>query len=172
MTDQTDQTELASLQIRTFDTGDQTAVSRLYTEGLLAGQIAPNDTGADIDNIAEAYFTQEHDHFWVADCDGKVLGMIGVAGQEEHTAEIRRLRVGKQYQQTPIAEQLVEIALAHCKRHGYLKIRLDTRFDPDAVVDLFDRFGFQHTRTKSLHGKEMLEFYLDLYRQQPKPDEE
>ena len=70
-----------------------------------------------------------------------------------------------QHQHTDIAERLVETALAHCKDHGYLKIRLDTRFDPNAVIDLFDRFGFQHTRTKSLENKEMLEFYLDLYRQ-------
>ena len=30
---------------------------------------------------------------------------------------------------------------------------------------LFDRFGFQHTRSRAAHGKEQLEFYLDLYRQ-------
>ena len=168
MSNSTAQDQLDRLTVRTFESGDQKAVSRLYGEGLLAGQIAPNDTGADIDNIPEAYFNEEHNHFWVAECDGNVLGMIGVACDEQHTAEIRRLRVEKDYQQTQIAERLVQTALAHCKHHGYLKIRLDTRFDPDAVVDLFDRFGFQHTRTKSLHGKDLLEFYLDLYRQ-PKP---
>lgn len=164
--------QLASLTVRTFDAADQQAVSRLYDEGLLAGQIAPNDTGADIDNLAEAYFTNEHDHFWIAEHNGQVLGMIGVAGEDQNTAEVRRLRVEKDYQDTQIAEKLLETALTHCKHHGYLKIRLDTRFDPDAVVDLFDRFGFQHTRTKSIQGKELLEFYLDLYRQPTKEQEQ
>lgn len=163
--------QLASLTVRTFDSADQQAVSRLYDEGLLVGQIAPNDTGADIDNLAEAYFANEHDHFWVAEHNGQVLGMIGVAGEGQNTAEVRRLRVEKEYQDTQIAEKLLETALAHCKHHGYLKIRLDTRFDPDAVVDLFDRFGFQHTRTKSIQGKDLLEFYLDLYRQPTKPEQ-
>ncbi len=155
----------APANVRTYDPRDQATVARLYTEGLLAGQIAANDTGADIDNIAEAYLQSEASHFWVAEVHGEVVGMIGVAAEEGHTAEVRRLRVDPSFQHTDIAEKLVETALAHCKHHQYLKVRLDTRFDPDAVVDLFDRFGFQHVRTKSIQGKDLLEFYLDLYRQ-------
>ena len=151
--------------VRTFEPSDQAAVERLYTKGMLAGQIAANDTGADIDNIGEAYLSAEESHFWVALVHGQVVGMIGVAREEGHTAEVRRLRVDPAFQGTDVAEVLVQTALAHCKRHAYLKIRLDTRFDTSAAVDLFDRFGFQHVRTKSLHGKELLEFYLDLYRQ-------
>lgn len=157
------------LQVRSYEPRDQQAVSRLYTDGLLAGQIAPNDTGADIENIRDAYFANPTSHFWVAEIDGKVVGMIGVSREQQHTAEIRRLRVEKQWQQSPIAARLIETALAHCKRHGYLKVVLDTRFERDAAMDLFDRFGFQHTRTKAMHGKDLLEFYLDLYRQ-PRKD--
>ncbi len=162
---------LPPVAVRTYAPDDQPAVSRLYTEGLLQGQIAPNDTGADIDNIQAAYFDDPANHFWVAVVDGQVRGMIGVAREHEHTAEIRRLRVDKSLQHTPIGGQLLEIALEHCKSHGFLKVVLDTRFDPTAVLDLFDRFGFQHTRTRSLHQKDLLEFYLDLYRQ-AKPDEQ
>lgn len=154
-----------SVTVRSYQLADQAVVSTLYTAGLLAGQIAPNDTGADIDNIQHAYLEDDRTHFWVAEADGAVRGMIGVATNDEHVAEIRRLRVEKPYQNTDIAARLIETALAHCKQHGYLKIRLDTRFDPDTVVDVFDRFGFQHTRTKAVPGKELLEFYLDLYRQ-------
>lgn len=162
---------LDSLIVRTFQEGDQSAVSRLYTEGLLAGQIAANDTGADVENIHEAYLAEPESHFWVAEADGHVLGMIGVARDREHTAEVRRLRVEKRYQGGPIGVKLMETALAHCKRVGYIKVVLDTRFDPDAVLDLFDKFGFQHTRTKNMHDKELLEFYLDLYRQ-PRQDKD
>ena len=158
------------LTVRSYRASDQEAVSRLYDHGLLAGQIAPNDTGADIENIEEAYFSEESSHFWVAEAEEQVLGMIGVAQEHEHTAEIRRLRVDKAHQNSPIAARLVETALVHCQHHGYLKIVLDTRFDTDVVVDLFDRFGFQHTRTKAAAGKELLEFYLDLYRPPMKDD--
>lgn len=162
---------MEGLCVRPYRSTDQSCVSRLYTTGLLAGQISPNDTGADIENIAAAYFDDERHGFWVADLQGVVVGMIGVGSDEDHTAEIRRLRVLPEYQQTPIAGTLLETALAHCKRHGYLKVRLDTRFEKSAAVDLFDRLGFQHTRTMNVHERDLLEFYLDLYRP-PREEEE
>ena len=164
---------IKDLVIRSYAASDQAAVSHLYAHGMLAGQIAPNDTGADIENVEDAYQSDPRNHFWVAEAAGRVLGMIGVAADREHTAEIRRLRVEKDFQDSAIAGRLVETALAHCQQHGYVKVVLDTRFEHDAAVDLFDRFGFQHARTKPVHGKELLEFYLDLYRQkkpgQPAP---
>ncbi|MGB0766448.1 MAG: GNAT family N-acetyltransferase [Phycisphaeraceae bacterium] len=155
--------------VRSYDEKDHDEVIRLYNDGLLAGQIAPNDSGADLDYIRQAYFDDDRHHFWVAESEGRCVGMIGVASDEEHTAEIRRLRVAKDLQNSAIAGQLLETAIAHCKHHGYLKIRLDTRFEKDEAVGLFDRVGFQHTRTRPTPGKETLEFYLDLYR---KDDEE
>lgn len=156
--------DVKGLTVRPFEEADQAAVSRLYTQGLLAGQIAPNDTGADIENIRDAYFDDPRHHFWVAQVDGEVRGMIGVASDETHTAEIRRLRVAPPFQHTDLGPRLLQTAIAHCKHHGYLKVRLDTRFERDAALGMFDKSGFEHTRTKSLHGKDLLEFYVDLYR--------
>lgn len=165
MSEQAHENPVLGLTVRSFEPKDQQAVSTLYDQGLLAGQIAPNDSGADIDNMNEAYFDNDRHHFWVAELDGQVIAMIGVASDEAHTAEIRRLRVNPDHQQTTgIASTLLETAIAHCKHHGYLKVRLDTRFERDAAVGMFDHVGFQHTRTKSMHGKDLLEFYLDLYR--------
>lgn len=157
--------DYAGLGVRTFVDTDQAEVLRLYNNGLLAGQIAPNDTGADLDHVAEAYFDQPRHHFWVAHLAHQVVGMIGVGSDEEHTAEVRRLRVDPGHQQGPVAERLLEAALNHCKDSGYLKIRLDTRYEKTAALGHFDRMGFQHTRTRTAPGKEVLEFYLDLYRQ-------
>lgn len=151
------------LHVRTYRRADQHAVARLYTQGLLAGQIAPNDTGADIENIDEAYFKDPASHFWVAEVDGHVRGMVAVARDEKESAEIRRLRVEKEFQDTNIAAKLIETAIAYCKKHGYLKVVLNSRFERGAVLDIFTRSGFLHTRSKEIHGREMLEFYIDLY---------
>ncbi|MBI1337814.1 MAG: GNAT family N-acetyltransferase [Phycisphaera sp.] len=161
----------AHIHVRTFEDRDQSAVSWLYTNGLLAGQIASNDTGADIDNVREAYFSENRNHFWVAEAAGQVVGMIGVAHDQGHVAEIRRLRVHPDYQKVPaVAQKLFEFCLHHCRHHNYLKLVLDTRFEASTMMPIFDKLGFQHTRTKSVQGKDLLEFYLDLYRQ-PKPGE-
>ena len=158
-----------NLVIRSYQPADQEAVSRLYDEGLLLGQLAPNDTGADVENIYVAYFDEPHNHFWVAELDGEVVGMIGVAAEENRVAEVRRLRVEKNWQRSSLASKLLETAIDHVKNHGFLKVVLDTHFERDAVLHSFERLGFQHTRTRNLANKELLEFYLDLYRP-PKTD--
>lgn len=160
-----------SVQIRTFQPSDQAAVSHLYTHGLLSGQITINDTGADIEMIEEAYLNADKANFWVAEHDGRVVGMVGVAEDEPNTAEVRRLRVDPSVQGRGIGRMLMEAALGFCRHHGYLKVRLDTRIEKDTATDLFDRFGFQHHRSRDVPGKEVLEFYLDLYRD-PKADED
>lgn len=154
------------LAVRTYEPQDQPAVVQLYANGLLDGQLDANDTGADIENIEEAFFGDEANHFWVAVYEDKVIGMIGVARDEGHTAEIRRLRVDPAYPQLEVAVKLLEAALYHCTYHNYLKLRLDTRFEKDSALDIFERFAFQHTRSKTQGDKELLEFYLDLYRKQ------
>jgi N-acetylglutamate synthase-like GNAT family acetyltransferase len=157
--------------IRSYREEDRPAVARLYTDGLIAGQLASNDTGADIENIHEAYFNEASNHFWVAQSEGQVIAMIGLARDEGPTAEIRRLRVEKDWQNTPLAEKLVQTALQHCRHHGYLKVVLDTRVEPGKAQELFEKAGFHHTRTKSVQSKDLLEFYLDLYRAPKKEGE-
>ena len=159
------QGERRAIAIRTYQADDQPAVVHLYNHGLLEGLLAPNDTGADIDNIVEAYFDEPRHHFWVAELDGRVVGTIAVGSDEEHTAEIRRLRVAPDCGHEPIADTLLDTALVHCRDHGYLKIRLDTRYERTAATDHFDRNGYTLTRARITSGKELLEFYLDLYRE-------
>jgi N-acetylglutamate synthase-like GNAT family acetyltransferase len=159
------------VHIRTYEPSDQPAVSHLYVNGLLAGQIPTNDTGADIEMIEEAYLNAEKANFWVAVYEDRVVGMVGVAEDEPNVAEVRRLRVENDLQARGIGRLLLEAALGFCRHHGYLKVRLDTRIEKDTASDMFDRFGFQHHRSRDVPGKELLEFYLDLYRD-PKPEEE
>lgn len=152
--------------IRTYNEADQPAVSRLYTEGLLAGQIPTNDTAVDIDMVGEAYFSNHRSHFWVAEHEGQIVGMVGVADDENDVAEIRRLRVDKNFQGQGVADRLMEAAMYHCRFHGYLKVRLDTRLEQGSdATGMFERFAFQHARSREVPGKELLEFYLDLYRE-------
>jgi len=169
MSEKQTQSTADGVAVRTYRPGDQKAVEHLYDHGLLAGQIAPNDTGADIDMIREAYLADPRHHFWVAELNKQVVGMIAVTSDEEHTAEVRRLRVAPEHQHSDIPATLLKTAIDHCRRHDYLKVRLDTRFERSDALHLFDKVGFQHTRTRNVQGKELLEFYLDIYRN---PDEQ
>lgn len=164
MADRTDGNPIERTRVRPYRPEDQPVVARLYTTGLLEGEIPPNDTGADIENIKEAYLDDPRAALWIAEYDGQPAGMIGVAPDGEDVAEIRRLRVDPEFWGKDIRRCLLETALSFCQHHGYLKVVLDTRFERGPALELFERFGFQHHRSREVPGKELLEFFLDLYR--------
>jgi ribosomal protein S18 acetylase RimI-like enzyme len=157
---------LAPFTIRSFRRDDIAACTQLYVEGLLGGKIAENDTGLDIDDIESAYMSNAGSHFWVAEAHSSILeivGMVGVQQHEDNVGEIRRLRVRQDYRRRGIGSALVEVALKFCRDRGYLKIALDTFMEREPAVKLFEKFHFRHSRTRSVMGKEVMHFYLDLY---------
>ena len=150
--------------IRSYRPSDLPACRKLYVEGLVGGKLAENDTGMDIDDIESAYMRREGNHFWVAETpEGEVIGMIGVQHHDEGSGEIRRLRVSEAHRRKGVGSALVEQALKFCQERQYLKITLDTFMDREPAIKLFEKFRFRHSRTRSVAGRDLLYFYLDLY---------
>jgi len=159
-------TELPNLPItvRTYRPEDRDACRALYRDGLVGGKIAANDTGLDIDDIESAYLCSQDDHFWVAENEaGEIVGMIGVQRCEDSMGEIRRLRVRKDSRRRGVGSALMETAIRFCRERQFLKITLDTFMDRDPAIRLFEKFAFNHSRTRTVGEKELLYFYLDLY---------
>jgi ribosomal protein S18 acetylase RimI-like enzyme len=165
-----DASEDIQTTIRSFRACDLPACRTLYSEGMIGGKIAENDTGLDIDDIESAYMKTAGNHFWVADVpDGGVVGMIGVQHHEEGVGEIRRLRVSEHHRRRGIGSKLVETALKFCADQHYLKITLDTFMEREPAIKLFEKFRFRHNRTRNVGGKDLMYFYLDLYTQDGAP---
>lgn len=163
--------DLETISVRDWTADDQDAVRWHYEHGRLGGEELPNDTAADVDNIHEAYIAPERANFWVADHHGEIVGMVGVAEEEPHLAEIRRLRVHPDKQGHGIGIKLMETALHFCRHHDYLKVVLDTNYSGSkTAMAIFDKCAFQHNRTRTVGGKELIEFYLDLYRDSQSDD--
>ncbi len=157
---------LQDVNIRLAREEDQMAVRDLFRQGLLEGQVPGGDTGADVMNLREGYFSHDgQSALWVADYHDDVIGMIGVQKMSEHEAEIRRLRVRPQYRRKGLGTKLMETALGFCRHHGYLKVVLDVRVERGPAIALFQKFGFQLNRTRESGGRKMLDFYLDIYRE-------
>ena len=153
----------SNVNIRTFEPPDHAAVKELYLNGLLGGQLASNDTGFDIDDIRLAYFSNPNSHFWVADADGQIIGMIGVQQLEPGIGEIRRLRVHTEFRRRGVGSSMLQRALEFCRDRGMLKVTLDTYIEREPALKLFEKFNFRHDRTRESAGKQLLFFYLDLY---------
>jgi ribosomal protein S18 acetylase RimI-like enzyme len=149
------------VSIRSYGTTDDAACQWLYRN---EGKVAENDTGCDIENISAAYMKAPGNHLWVAQTtEGQVVGMIGVQQHDEGVGEIRRLRVAKSYRRRGIGGALMEAALRFCQERQYLKVKLDTFMDEEAAIRLFEKFKFQHDRTRTHGEKQLMYFYRDLY---------
>jgi ribosomal protein S18 acetylase RimI-like enzyme len=152
------------ITIRPFRPADQKECQTLYREGLLRdSKLADNDTGFDIDDIQAAYVKPGSCFLVAVDSAGTIVGMIGVQQHEAGTGEIRRLRVLRDRQRRGIGSKLLEAALKFCQENAYLKVTLDTFMDHEPAVKLFEKFKFRHQRSRTVGGKELLYFYLDLY---------
>jgi ribosomal protein S18 acetylase RimI-like enzyme len=161
------------VHIRPFEVKDQASCDALYHEGLLGGKLAENDTGLDIDNIDSAYMHTDGNRFWVAQTDeGRIVGMIGVQHHDQDLGEIRRLRVHPDFRRRGIGSRLIEEALRWCEERNYLKVTLDTHMDRDMALKLFQKFHFRHHRSRSVSGRELHYFYLDIYQGERKKEQE
>jgi ribosomal protein S18 acetylase RimI-like enzyme len=159
--------------IRDFHPHDLPECQKLYKDGLIGGKIAENDTGLDIDDIDAVYMHSKGNRFWVAQIpDGRVVGMVGVQHHEEGTAQIRRLRVAQDHRRRGIGSALLETALRFCQQQQYMKVTLDTFMEREPALALFKKFRFVHERTRSVNGKELMYFYMDLYAGAPRVHKE
>lgn len=144
--------------------GDHDDIRTLFYAGVDEGQVRDNDTGADVDNLEEGYFSDEDAScFWVARINDVIVGMIGVQLTSDNTAEIRRLRVAEGFRRRGIGTRLVEQALRFCQERSYLKVILDVRMDRVPAISLFEKFGFKLSRSRDINDRRMLDFYMDLY---------
>ncbi|MHC4272446.1 MAG: GNAT family N-acetyltransferase [Planctomycetota bacterium] len=131
---------LEEVTVRLARAEDYAALRTLFKQGMIEGQVRGSDTGADIENVAEAYFSDEgQSALWVADYNDDIIGMIGVQKTSDHEA------------------------LGFCQHHGYLKVMLDVRIERAPAIKLFEKFGFKLARQRELEGRKVLDFYLDIY---------
>lgn len=154
-----------TIRIRLAEPNDLDALRDLFNQSLIEGQIDNGDTGEDIENLQDWYFSDDGaSGFWVAEYEGKVIGMIGVRSMHDDSAEVRRLRVAPAYRRQGVGSRLMEQAVRFCKDQGYLKVRLDVRSERTPAIAMFEKLGFVHSRTREMGGRKRLDFYLDLYR--------
>ncbi len=150
--------------IRAATEEDIPVLRELFEASRYEGEVHINDTGADIEELEEAYFSDAAGGgFWVAIRHDAIAGMIGVQRVDDSVAEMRRLRVRPQHRRQGVATALMEEAICFCRDRDYLKVVLDVRVERQPAIHLFEKFGFYLSRMREQDGRRTLDFFVDLY---------
>ena len=142
---------------------DISVIRDLFERSRIEGQISENDTGADLEHLEDGYSSCKDSCFWVAKFDKRIVGMVGVQRLNNSSAEIRRLRVRDAYRRKGVGTKLMQHAISFCREKQFLKVVLDVRIEREPAIKMFDSFGFLQGRERDLKGRQLRDFYLDLY---------
>jgi GNAT superfamily N-acetyltransferase len=147
--------------IRTFQPADAAAVRDLFSQGLL--DFASDETygvydmgfegpmreyirhslADDLADISASYLNEPGGHFWAAESEGQIKGMVGIQRRTDEEAELRRMSVASDSRRQGIGSRLLETAEAFCREQGYLRIRLTTVSLLQPAIALYRKHGYQ-----------------------------
>ena len=158
-----EQFKISDMKIRVAVQDDISVLRDLFEKSRVDGEIRENDTGADLDHLIDGYFNCQESGFWVSEFDNTIVGMIGVQKMNDSSAEVRRLRVRDMFRRKGIGSALMKHAISFCREKQFLKVVLDVRLEREPAIKMFDSFGFLHGRERDLNGRQLRDFYFDLY---------
>ncbi|XP_073474230.1 probable N-acetyltransferase camello [Aquarana catesbeiana] len=112
----------------------------------------------DLLDIEESYMASNNSCFWVAESDGRVVGMVGAqsAPRSSEVMLLKRLSVAKDQRHKGIAKALCVKVIDFARQRGYQKVTLETSMVQLAAHKLYETMGFQKTDDKvfpSLFGR-------------------
>lgn len=100
----------------------------------------------DLENIEKSYMSSDGSHMWVAEWNGKVVGMVGLLHKESHkpgVVELNRMHVLSSYRRKGIARKLLERVVSYAREQRYDKILLHTTSAQKAAFGFYKKCGFQ-----------------------------
>ncbi|KAL9961730.1 hypothetical protein ACROYT_G030732 [Oculina patagonica] len=100
----------------------------------------------DLKNIKKSYMSSDGTHMWVAECNGKVVGMVGLIHNKSHkpgVAELQRMSVSPVCRRMGIARKLLDALLNHARDQHYEKIVLTTTSAQTPAIRLYKKYGFK-----------------------------
>ena len=142
----------ATLIIRTFQNSDAPAVHLLFARGMMdfacgfeqdVRAYIQHSLADDLADIPSHYLNEPGSHFWVAEQDGQLRGIVGIQRRDHAEAELRRMSVATESRRQGIGWKLLQTAEAFCREHGYQRIRLTTVDLLQPAIAMYQQFGYQ-----------------------------
>ena len=82
---------------------------------------------------------------YIAYCDGKPAGCIGLKRLNGTDCELKRLYVRPEFRGHHLSSRLIDIIISDARQIGYKRIRLDTLPPLKSAIHIYKKFGFYET---------------------------
>jgi GNAT superfamily N-acetyltransferase len=156
---------LAAVIIRTYQPLDHDRVWALHREGVADTRSQYGDPDPayedDLRNIERDYLGPGS-HFWVAEADRRLVGMVAIQRIDNVTARLRRMRVTGAWRRKGVGMDLLATTEEFCRENGYRKIILDTTEDQTAAHALYEQNGFVRTGSRVIGGVPAFDYEKEL----------
>ena len=123
----------------------------------LTGWLYINRTlkSGDLKDIEESYMSIQQSHLWVAELNGRVVGMVGLVHEEnfeQGVYELKRMYVVPNCRKKGIARNLINELISHAKTYSIKLVILKTTSTLVPAIQLYMKNGFTFS-SASLNGK-------------------
>jgi len=102
----------------------------------------------EIDRILD-YYGERQGGFWVAEANGRLLGMFGLEPASPCAMELRRMYVDPTARRNGIARAMLWFAEDECRRRGILRLALSTSELQPAAIALYRASGYVLVREET-----------------------
>ena len=129
----------------------------IYIHVQLTGWFYINHTlnSGDLKDIEESYMSIQQSHLWVAELNGRVVGMVGLIHEEnfeQGVYELKRMYVVPSCRGMGIAKNLINELISHAKTNRIKLVFLKTTSTLVPAIQLYMKNGFTFS-SADLNGK-------------------
>lgn len=130
------------MKLRLYKNSDKEGIIKLVSDVLFEIFNAEARNIDDLSDIKNEYFSN-NGAFYVAEIDGRIIGVIGVRQERDKVARLRRMVVHKEYRKLKIGQRLLNKVFGFCKSRNYEKIILSTYPQMTAALKFYEKNGFK-----------------------------
>ena len=128
-------------------------VIKLYRVGVFARKKQVLE--AEFKDLEKSYMSRKGCCMWVAEWNGKVVGMVGLMQKESHApgvAVLQRMYLVPSCRRMGIGKKLLRELIAYAKKQGIEQIELTTTSPQVAAIGLYKKHGFKLVKEIRLIG--------------------
>jgi N-acetylglutamate synthase-like GNAT family acetyltransferase len=155
-------TNCEALRVRPLEARDLKDAGERFPGAMVYVHAGPTDS---IPSFLERVDSRRHSA-WVAEAEGRIIGMAVVAIESQSLARLMYLHVTAVdgvVSHDGVAKALADIAIRDAWEGGYLKLVVHARIPADHVIEYMHDLGFEFARTQPFGSQRVVEFYRNPY---------